>query len=440
MQAIVLQDRNYSTRQRDTATPCARIRAMEKRSNNDYPKLRLVQTQWIDHGGEPALLLQDRLALGARAVVVPRLLAPMLALCDGTRDVAGIRTGLEVWTGVRLDEATVEAALAQLDSALLLDNERYDAAYRKALESYRGLPFRSPALAGGSYPAGRAELAAMLDGYLASAHDGDGRQSPSRRLRGLICPHIDYERGAEVYARVWDRAREAVAESDLFIILGTDHAGGPAELTLTRQSFQTPFGVLRTDVDAVNAVAEAMGEKAAFAAELNHTAEHSIELAAIWLHHLVGSRDARILPVLCGSFHPFTEGRGRPAGDERWAGAASALRLIANRDRTLVIAAADLAHVGPSFGDPGPIGMAEKANLSAFDTEMLTTVSRGDGEGFLDLLVRERDRYRVCGLPPIYLMMSILGQVSGEVVTYDQCPAPSESVVSVTGVLLYDRE
>jgi len=406
--------------------------------SSNYPKLRLVQTQWIDSGGQPALLLQDRLAAGARAVVVPKLLAPMLALCDGTRDAAGIRASLELWTGVRLDMATVEAALAQLDNALLLDNERYDAAYRQALESYRGFPFRPPALAGGSYPADRAELAALLDGYLASAYSGDGHYVPSRRLRGVICPHIDYERGGKVYARVWDRAREAVAGADLFIILGTDHSGGSAELTLTRQSFQTPFGVLRTDLDAVDAVAEAMGEDAAFGAELNHTVEHSIELAAIWLHHLIGARDVRIVPVLCGSFHPFTEGHGRPADDERWAAAAAALRQIASRDRTLVIAAADLTHVGPAFGDPNPIGVTEKAALSAFDTEMLAAVSRGDGEGFLDLLIREQDRYKVCGLPPIYLMMSILGEVSGEVVTYDQCPAPGESVVSVTGTLLYE--
>ena len=407
---------------------------------NSYPKLRLVQTQWIDNGGKPALLLQDRLALGARAVVVPRLLAPILALCDGTRDAAGIRDGFERWTGVQLDAATVDAALEQLDSALLLENERYYAAYSRALEKYRGLPFRLPALAGGSYPADPAELAAVLDGYLASVDGIDGSRAPAGRIRGMICPHIDYERGGEVYARIWERARAAVAESDLFIILGTDHAGGPAELTLTRQNFQTPFGLLKTDVNAVDAVAEAMGEKAAFAAELNHTVEHSIELAAIWLHHLVGMRDVRIVPVLCGSFHPFTEGHGRPLDIEPWAAAAAALREIASRDRTLVIAAADLAHVGPNFGDPDPIGMAEKAALSTFDMEMLTTVSRGDGEAFLDLLVREQDRYKVCGLPPIYLAMSILGKVAGEVVTYDQCPAPNESVVSVTGALLYERE
>src|SRR5450756_1779569 len=96
--------------------PCVLQSSHGEAMSSNYPKLRLVQTQWIDSGGQPALL-QDRLAAGARAVVVPKLLAPMLALCDGTRDAAGIRASLELWTGVRLDMATVEAALAQLDNA-----------------------------------------------------------------------------------------------------------------------------------------------------------------------------------------------------------------------------------------------------------------------------------------------------------------------------------
>lgn len=403
-----------------------------------FPKLRPVQTQWIDNGGQPALLLQDRLALGPHAVAVPRPLAPLLALCDGTRDAAGIRAAMELWTGVAIDTATVEAALAQLDTALLLDNERFAAAYRRSLDSYRTSPFRPPALAGTSYPADQSGLAAQLEGYLRTARGNDGQSAPARRIRGLVCPHIDYERGGAVYARVWDRARDALSTARLIIILGTDHAGGPAALTLTRQGYQTPLGLLRTDVDAVESVASAMGEEAAFAAELNHSVEHSVELAAVWIRHMVGARDLKILPVLCGSFQPFTEGNGRPADDEKWAAGAEALRQIARRDDVLVVAAADLAHVGPAFGDPAPIGTAEKGTLSAFDSEMLATVARGGGEEFLDLLVREEDRYRVCGLPPIYLAMSILGSVTGEIVTYAQCPAPGESVVSVTGMLLYE--
>ena len=402
-----------------------------------YPKLRALETQWVEQRGQPALLLQDRLAIGARSVVVPKLLVPLLALCDGTRSPAGLRAALELRTGLRLDLATVERVLSQLDEALLLDNERFAEGYRRALESYRSAPFRMPALAGSSYPAEATELAALLDRYLAEAIERrDGALPASTSLRGMICPHIDYERGGPIYARVWDMARDAAANADLFVVLGTDHGGGAAELTLTRQSFQTPLGLLDTDVEAVEMVAEAMGPDAAFASELNHRAEHSLELAVVWLRHLVGTRAVRILPILCGSFHSFTEGAGRPSEDERWQAAAQVLRSIVRRDRTMVIAAADLAHMGPAFGDPLPLGPAERAALSSADGRMLETICRGDADGFLDLLVAEGDRRKVCGLPPIYLMLQILGETRGEVVDYAICPAPGGSVVSVAGVLL----
>ena len=404
-----------------------------------HPKLRAVQSEWVDLGdGKAGLLLQDRLALGAGAVVVPEALAPLLALCDGTRTPAGIRASLELRTGLNLDLPTVEAALSQLDEALLLENARYADAYRQALESYRSAPFRPPALAGESYPEDPAGLTTVLDSYLETAAGEDGHLRDTGRVRGLICPHIDYERGGPVYARLWDMAREAISQTDLFVVLGTDHAGGPAEITLTRQSYGTPFGVLRTDVDAVDRIKEAMGAEAAYASELNHSVEHSIELAAVWLHRLVGIRDVRILPVLCGSFYPFTQGSGRPDQVRSWNAAVGVLREIAARENTMVIAAADLAHVGPAFGASTPVRSAQKRSLADFDTGMLRTVSQGDGEAFLDLLVREQDRYNVCGLPPIYLTMSILGKVRGEVVAYSQCPAPGGSVVSIAGMMLYE--
>ena len=405
------------------------------------PRLRPVEAQWIEQNGRPALLLQDRLAIGARGVVVPQALAPLLALCDGTRTPAGIRAALELRTGLRLDLPTVVNILSQLDEALLLDNERFAEAYRRTLETYRSSPFRPMALAGSSYPAEASEIGPLLDRYLADAgNNSDCETGSTSAVRGLICPHIDYQRGWQVYARVWRRARHAVAKAELFIVLGTDHGGGPGELTLTRQSFQTPFGVLTTDLEAVEVVAEAIGPEAAFTSELNHRAEHSIELATVWLHHLVGDRPVRILPVLCGSFQPFVEGRDRPTSNERWQAAISALRRVARRERTLVVAAADLAHVGPAFGDSRPIDLTERAALSAFDKEMLDTICRGDAEGFLELLAKEKDRRRVCGLPPIYLALQTLGSVKGEVAGYSQCPAPGGSVVSIAGVLLSAAE
>src|SRR5437879_3977633 len=69
------------------------------------------------------------------------------------------------------------------------------------------------------------------------------------------------------------------------------------------------------------------------------------------------------------------------------------------------VAAADLAHVGPALGDPAPMGADERELLKSADSELMRHVAAGDAGGFLDDLRAERDRRRICGLPPIYLML-----------------------------------
>ena len=47
------------------------------------------------------------------------------------------------------------------------------------------------------------------------------------------------------------------------------------------------------------------------------------------------------------------------------------------------------------------------------------------------------DSNDVCGLPPIYLSLRLLGKTRGETIAYDQCPADEQdtSWVSVAGML-----
>ena len=44
-------------------------------------------------------------------------------------------------------------------------------------------------------------------------------------------------------------------------------------------------------------------------------------------------------------------------------------------------------------------------------------------DAFFENLKAEGDRRHVCGLPPIYLALRLLGEVSGEPAGYAQCPA-----------------
>ncbi|TAK33735.1 MAG: AmmeMemoRadiSam system protein B [Chloroflexota bacterium] len=397
------------------------------------PKLRPVDVKPVTHQGQYGLLLRDPLGLADKAVIVPPQVIPLLALCDGTRDVPALRAVLALRNGIDLSLDIVQRILDQLDDVLLLDNERSAAAYQSAVESFRAAPFRAPASAGAAYPAQSAQLRALLDAHL----DGKDAQPAPAEFRGLISPHIDYARGGPVYGRLWGQAREMVKTAELVVIFGTDHAGSNSRLTLTRQSYATPLGLLPTDQGVVDDLAQAMGPELAFADELHHRAEHSIELAAVWLQHVRGSQPCPLVPILCGSFHSFVAGEQHPTEDPAIEAAVQVLREVTAKRRTLVVAAGDLAHMGPAF-DGEPVDVAGRAHLQSRDELLLQTVCQGKADQFLQFIKDESDRRNVCGVPPIYLTLRVLGATSGQTVAYDRCPADAEdtSFVSICGVIL----
>jgi hypothetical protein len=259
-----------------------------------------------------------------------------------------------------------------------------------------------------------------------------------RTIRGVVSPHIDYQRGGLVYAEVWRAAAHAAREAELVILFGTDHQGSDGTVTLTHQSYATPWGVLPTDRPVVEALVEALGEEAAFAEELHHRGEHSIELAAVWLHFVRDGQPVPVVPVLLGSFAAFIAGQGDPAAHEPFALALEVLREAMASRRTLVVAAADLAHMGPAFGDPHGLDFVAQAQLRNADARLLQAVYAGDPGGFFQQLKAECDRRHVCGLPPMFLTLRLLGETSGEPAGYALCPADPQglSFVSIAGAIL----
>jgi len=332
-----------------------------------------------------------------------------------------------------IPRAEIESLLRSLDEAYLLDNERSSEARAIALAEFRQAPFRPLMDAGVSYPASAEDLSSFLVKFLEEAGD----IVPAQACRGLISPHIDYVRGGHVYARTWARAARAVREAEIAIVLGTDHFGEDGTWTLTRQNYATPFGVLPTDQDTVSSLAAAIGEERAFQGELRHRAEHSVELAAIWLHYVRERRPCAVVPVLCGSFGHYFRGEADPEADEGMRSILEVLRPLLARGKALVVAAGDLAHVGPVFGG-APADLLSRGRLQASDDELIRYICAGDARGFQEAIHRVEDRNNVCGAPPIYLALRLLHPVQGDAVAYDRCPADpgGTSLVSICGVLL----
>src|SRR2546429_6261931 len=129
-----------------------------------------------------------------------------------------------------------------------------------------------------------------------------------------------------------------------------------------------------------------------------HRKEHSIEFQAVFLRYLfAGRREISIVPVLASFAHEALVGGRRVDDDPRIPRFLEALgeTIAASGRRVALIAGADLAHVGPRFGDPEPVSPDELARLGGQDRAMLKAVEAGDAEGFLLVGGPDRDRRRV---------------------------------------------
>jgi hypothetical protein len=138
----------------------------------------------------------------------------------------------------------------------------------------------------------------------------------------------------------------------------------------------------------------------------------------------------RIVPVLCGSFHQQVEARCAPEPGGQMEAFLGALRdtMAAVGGRTVIVASADLAHVGPQFGDPRPLTPGQLRELEDADRQMLSPVEAGDAEGFFQAVAHDGDRRHICGLPPIYAALRILGGQPGRLIRYGQWPDPNGTV------------
>ena len=412
----------------------------------EYPKLRPLNLRWTQWEGKEVVVLQDPLRMTESSLVVPRPLTPFLTLLDGLRDTEEIAAGFLLRTGVPVPPAQVASFIQALDDAFLLENQRFFSSKQEALDKYRSRPFRIPALAPGGYSNDPAELRKVFDQYCRKAQDDDAPndsqedQMGKGGVVGLISPHIDFARGWKTYARVWQPARKAVEEADLVILLGTDHNGASGSLTLTRQSYATPWGVLPTDTELVDRLVNILGEERAFSEEGNHIGEHSIELASVWLHYMAGETPKRVLPILCGHHEAAlastvgedVDGDFRPLWD-----ALALLAEVAYDSRVLVVAAADVSHIGPAFGDDAPIDQDGKDRVRAPDQQWLEAACSGSSDLLAKHILQNGDPTRICGLAPIHHMVTLLEGSKGRLLDYDQCSADEDfgSLVSITGAL-----
>jgi AmmeMemoRadiSam system protein B len=396
------------------------------------PRLRPVEAIPTLQEGKRVIVLRDPDGIAPEPLVLSERTAFLLGFMDGEHTVLDIQAAYVRRFGDLLFTTDIETLLRTLDEAVFLDGERFRAAREETERAYREAKARPAVHLEG---ADRGTWKRWMEGFFASA--GTPEEEPPREaIRGLVVPHIDLRLGGPVYGSGWSAIREGEPPS-LVVILGTCHNPIPSLVAATAKDFDTPLGPVPTDRAFLRDLDAAAG--GIFEDELVHRREHTVEFQALFVRRLFGARGTKIAPILAAYGPGHLAPEAPPEIRERIARVIRALAdLIRNREgRTLVVASADLSHVGPRYGDRSAPSAGARRELEASDRALLTHVAAGDPDALSRRVLETRDRTRVCGYPPIHLLLSILGGAKGSLLRYDQAVMGEDgSIVSFASVAL----
>lgn len=389
------------------------------------PRLRAVEAFPVEHEGQRCIALRDPAGFTDQIAVLPGPLLDLVSLFDGEHPVEAIREILRRRHGEAPSVEQIAALVDRLDDAGFLDSEQFRARRRATDDAFRQSAVRPAAHAGGAYAGEAAALREQIVGFFAPDRSGPRAGT----LSALIAPHIDFHRGGPTYGSAYQEVLDR-SDADLYVILGTCHAGMSDPFAVTLKPYETPLGPVGADRDFYEALARRAGQDL-LASEPAHRAEHSIEFQAVMLQSLLGGRRPfTILPVLASYLHEAVWAGTEPEADPRVPRFLDALRetVAASSRRVCLVAGVDLAHVGPRFGDPDPNTEASLAIVEREDRAMLESVVAGDARGFFARVAADRDARRICGLSPIYSLLRVLPEAPGRLIEYRQWPDPEGAV------------
>ena len=251
---------------------------------------------------------------------------------------------------------------------------------------------------------------------------------------GIVAPHLDYGRGGGNYAAAYKCLETGAREKpDRIVILGTNHFGLGDGVVMTEFGFETPFGAVRQDAALLERMRDAFGERL-FKDQIDFAGEHSVNLHLPWIQHLYG--DVPVLAALVPDPNvPMIADDGERVGSREFAVALKAALAQAG-GRTLFVSSADLSHVGPQFGDQGPVDAARRTAIEQHDRELLGEFIEGP-ERFLKHVAEEGNRHRWCSVGNMYVTAIAAPHAAREMVKYDQSADPSGAALVSSAALAF---
>ncbi len=381
------------------------------------PVLRNLQFSPIKQGDDQLIVLWDPSGLSKEKLVLPLNFFFIVQHFDGEHSLQEIGALYLKRFGEFLLPSKVEQLVADLDQKLFLEGPRAETARQQAQINYRQQPARPAAFAGRSYEADGTKLRKQIDGFFTSGEGPDFKPSEHRGqlIKGLVVPTYDLKQAGPVYAWGYKELQES-QQPDVYILIGTAHAGLENLFAVTDKAFETPLGVVSVDQPIVNRLKAVAPEF--FEEDVAHRSEHAIEFQLPFLQTVIG-KSFTMVPILSSfSALNLNDPTVRSAADRFLC----ALRDIigASGKAACIIAAGELAHLGLRYGDSAPPTDFSFHRSMQRDLEMLKHVEELKPEEFAGFIQKENDQRRISGFSPIYSLLRLIQAEKGHVLRYDR--------------------
>ncbi|HEU4683130.1 MAG TPA: AmmeMemoRadiSam system protein B [Nitrospira sp.] len=382
-----------------------------------YPVLRNLQFSPIKEGEDQFIVLWDPSGLSKEKLVIPLNYFFIIQHFDGDYSIQEIGALYLKRFGEFLMPNKVEQLIGDLDAKLFLEGDRLEAAKCEARNEYRQAPVRTPVFAGRSYEADGAKLKKQIDGFFTSKEGPEFKPSEykGRPIKGLVAPTYDFKQAGPIYAWGYKELQEA-DQPDLYVVIGTAHAGLERLFAVTDKDFETPLGLVPSDRQILGRLKGSVPEF--FEEDLAHRSEHAIEFQLPFLQ-AVAAKPFTIVPVLASfSALGLADAAVRSSVDRF----IDALRqtLAESGRRVCLIAAGELAHLGMRYGDAAPPTDFSFHRSMQSDLEMLKFVEELKPDEFAGYIQKEQDRRRISGFSPIYTLLRLIQAEKGQVLRYDR--------------------
>lgn len=380
--------------------------------------------------GVDYIILQDPFGIATQNLMLTKEFYILLRSINGAFTFEQLRDELQNDELLKI----ITDGIHFLDEAGYLLSPSYFEKLNHIINDYTKEPSRPMFTADNSYPSDPKEFEEFANEYF-KIFDIKLSETPV----GLILPHIDFSLGhlsTNVYAKGYSSIVNQ--EYDLFVIFGTSHKSYTDYFMFSQKAYQTPLGVVDCDLEIINNLKEKLGDKLTID-DFSHKFEHSIEYQVVLLKHYFKNQNFKILPILVGSPYEFILNQKYPDSNQKINLILDTLNSILNdsNKRVFFIASVDFAHIGRKFGDDFD-AETKLEELRLEDKTIIEFIEKANRKSFFDKIIKDEDKWKICGNSSIYALMQILNPNYGKLIDYAIWnETETKSAVSFASIALF---